>query len=585
MRAVCLAALLVAPAAMAQARTLAISYFDVHATDPELMVLKKGLADMLISDLSVVKGLTVVEREKLNSALDELKLAQSPFADPRAAVKLGKGLSATHMLTGSLTAFQGKLRISARVFDVQTSQVVQGKDVEGEVADFFALEKELVELLVAALSLQPDVKEKAALRKSQTESLPALQRYARGLDQLDRGDAAGARESFEAAQKADPQFKRVQAAIDGLKSALGSVEAKRESTRQEKLDRLSSEDPDLYEKVEALARGDDLPYGDRHLAELQVLEHLAQKGLKPWKKQHPRPRIGESTRRHFEGEKLLQLLGAFGDAPQAIRGTPVVFEYLARKYADDPTLLDRMRRDVERVRGRLEKVDFKSPVPPYQGRGDHIDRQRIHHEFITRLAASAPLPKGLTRDPLAALARVEELLAKEKARRRQEFESEFSRRYAALNAKDPKLDDELHALAVALNEEEDRLDSARKRVKLLRWLVDHPDARPHSGSKERPHYTEVSDLLQLMTRYGKDPSQWDVIPGAGEYLLKKYPDSTFLPSQLKLHLANIEERRREKPEAQKRSWAEELARSEELEAGAEVRALFQRAAEVGRKWK
>ena len=45
---------LVVLAVTAQTRTLAVSYFDVNATDPELQVLKKGLADMLISDLSVV---------------------------------------------------------------------------------------------------------------------------------------------------------------------------------------------------------------------------------------------------------------------------------------------------------------------------------------------------------------------------------------------------------------------------------------------------------------------------------------------------------------------------------------------------
>lgn len=586
MRPLVLAALLLSPAALAQpARTLAVSYFDVNATDPELLVLKKGLADMLISDLSVVKSLTIVEREKLNAALDELKLAKSPFVDQASAVKLGKGLSATHMLTGSLTAFKGKLRISARVFDVQTSAVLQGKDVEGDVGDFFALEKELVELLVAALELKPDVKEKAALRKSQTESLPALKSYAMGLDQLDRGDKQSAQESFKAAQEADPNFQRVKAALDGLKSAIGKVEAKRDLSLQEKLAKLTPDQPDLYKQCEKLSAPDDVPQFEREFVQLQVLEYVAQKGLKPSKEQHPDSKLGSSTRRHWEAEELSQTINAFGDAPQARRSVPVLWEYLVRKYSDDPTFLERCGRDIEYLRRRLSKEDFTRPVPEYQGRGDNIERQKKFHEFLNRLARAVPLPKGLSRDPLESLSRVEDLLAKEKARRKAEFESEFNRRLNALRANDEKLEAEYSKLQLAAQEHDDKADGARKRVKLIHWLVDHPDARPHSGPKHDPHYTEVWEFLQVTVRYRGDPALWEVIPGMGEYLLKKYPDAKYLTSQLKLHMQSIEEMRNDGTERAARRWAEESSRSGELQASKEVKELFARAAAVGKKMK
>ena len=578
--------LLLPCAALAQPqRTLAVSYFDVNATDPELMVLKKGLADMLISDLSVVKSVTIVEREKLNSALDELKLAKSPFVDPATAVKLGKGLSATHMLTGSLTAFKGKLRISARVFDVQSSAVLQGKDVEGDVGDFFALEKELVELLVAALELKPDVKEKAALRKSQTESLPALKSYAMGLDQLDRGDKESAQESFKAAQEADPNWQRVKAAVDSLKSAIGKAEKKREGTLLDKLGRLKGDEPDLEKTLEKLSAPNDIPYSERDLVKLQVLEYVAAKGWKPSRSISPDSRIGSSTRSHWEAQELVSLLNSFGDEPQAIRVTPVLFEYLARKYSDDATLLDRMRRDVENFRRRLEKADLKGPIPDYRGSGERIDRERAHHEFLNRLGKSVPLPKGLSRDPLESQKRVEDLLAKEKVRRKTEFESEFARRMKELKPSDEKLNEELGRLQIAAQEEDDRADGARKRVLLARWMVDHPDARPHSGTKDDPFWTEVSEFLQIIVRYRPDPSLWDVIPGAGEYLLKKYPDAKYLTSQLKLHLQSIEEGRKDGIERAAKRWAEESGRSGELQASKEVRELLKHAGDVGKKMK
>ncbi|MHB8872404.1 MAG: hypothetical protein ACYC8T_01835, partial [Myxococcaceae bacterium] len=54
------------PAAANAPRSVAISYFDVNAQSAEFEPLRKGLADMLITDLGVVKSLQIVERARLN---------------------------------------------------------------------------------------------------------------------------------------------------------------------------------------------------------------------------------------------------------------------------------------------------------------------------------------------------------------------------------------------------------------------------------------------------------------------------------------------------------------------------------------
>jgi hypothetical protein len=377
----------------------------------------------------------------------------------------------------------------------------------------------------------------------------------------------------------------VKDALDSLKSAIGKVEAKRDLSLQEKLAKLSPTQPDLYQQCEKLSRPDDLPYAERDLVQLQVLEFVALKGLKPSKEQVPESKLGSSTRRHWEAEELAQTLSAFGDAPQARRSVPVLWEHLVRKYSDDPTFLERCHRDIEYLRRRLSKEDFTKPIPEYQGRGDNVDRQKAHHAFLNRLAQSVPLPKGLSREPLESLKRVEELLAKEKVRRKQEFESEFSRRLAGLKAGDEKLYDEYSKLQLAAQEHDDRAEGARKRVKLLHWLVDHPDARPHSGPKHDPHYTEVWEFLQVTVRYRGDPTLWEVIPGMGEYLLKKYPDAKYLTSQLKLHMQSIEELRHDGTERAAKRWAEEAGRNGELQASKEVKELFAKAAAAGKKLK
>ena len=74
--------------------TVAITYFDNTGGEASMEKLKKGLADMLISDLSNVRMLKIVERDKLESILKEQKLSNTKEFDPATAAKIGKLLGA-----------------------------------------------------------------------------------------------------------------------------------------------------------------------------------------------------------------------------------------------------------------------------------------------------------------------------------------------------------------------------------------------------------------------------------------------------------------------------------------------------------
>src|SRR5215468_5379524 len=139
MRLLAALALVLAPAA-AGARTIAIAYFDNNTGNAELDPLRKGLADMLITDLGQVTSLQIVERDKLNQVLGELKLSRSRFIDPRTAQKLGKGLAAEFIMTGAYLVAGDTLRVDVRVVEVKTGRVAATDKVEGPKADFFALE-------------------------------------------------------------------------------------------------------------------------------------------------------------------------------------------------------------------------------------------------------------------------------------------------------------------------------------------------------------------------------------------------------------------------------------------------------------
>jgi TolB-like protein len=210
----CVAAL-VAPAPSAAAAgdlrkagkiRLAVLYFDNECvTDRErLDPFQKGIADTLTTDLGRIGRLQVVERERLDALLSEMKLQQSGLADPATAAKIGKILGVQALLMGSYTAIGGMIRIDARIVEVETGLVLKAEEVTGRTDDFFQLEEALVEKIAAGLDAPLTTEERALLARTGGRSFAAFLEYSRGLDAMDRGRLSEAEEAFEEALRIDP---------------------------------------------------------------------------------------------------------------------------------------------------------------------------------------------------------------------------------------------------------------------------------------------------------------------------------------------------------------------------------------------
>ena len=70
--------------------TLAILYFNNQGDKRGLDPLQKGITDMLITDLSKVPGLKVVERVRMQKMMDEMKLNMAGLTSETTAPRLGK---------------------------------------------------------------------------------------------------------------------------------------------------------------------------------------------------------------------------------------------------------------------------------------------------------------------------------------------------------------------------------------------------------------------------------------------------------------------------------------------------------------
>ena len=201
----------------ADAKRIAILYFDSGSDNAELSRLRKGLADMLISDLSKVKMLNVIERARLEELLKEQKLNNSKEFDPATASKVGKLLGVQYILTGSFFDMLGSMRIDARIIDVETGKIIKSEGIDGATNTFFDLEKKLVVKIAGGLNVDLAVeKTNIASSKETSLSYETSLLFSDGLEQMDKGETSKAIDTFKKVLQKNPDFLPAKQALNKL---------------------------------------------------------------------------------------------------------------------------------------------------------------------------------------------------------------------------------------------------------------------------------------------------------------------------------------------------------------------------------
>jgi TolB-like protein len=235
-----LALLAPSSAALAQKKiakpTVAILYFDYDGSSEEMGFLRKGLTQMLVSDLSDVTEVDIVERVRLQDALEELELNRTNKIDQSSANRIGKLLGARYLVMGGYFDIAGTLRMDARVVEVETGKVVASLGKHGKAGDFIDLERYLATELARVLrgpiatgtpnatpvqvggtgsgnpdkpAGDPGARTKPRRRKPRRpKSLDARQAaaYGRALDAVDRGDQRAAETILQDLVAKKPDF-------------------------------------------------------------------------------------------------------------------------------------------------------------------------------------------------------------------------------------------------------------------------------------------------------------------------------------------------------------------------------------------
>jgi TolB-like protein len=207
--------------------TLAVLYFDYSGKTEEMGLLRKGLAQMLISDLSDLDGVRIVERERLQDVIAELELNQTTKIDKQTAARIGKLLGAKYLVLGGYFDLMGTLRVDARVIETETGRVVRSFGAVGKPEEFLILETKLAGDLHKLLTsdaledfkARPRTRTGAATptkRRPKKLTTATAVRYGKALDAKDRGDKEEAKRELEGVLAEAPDFTIAAADLDAL---------------------------------------------------------------------------------------------------------------------------------------------------------------------------------------------------------------------------------------------------------------------------------------------------------------------------------------------------------------------------------
>lgn len=200
-----------------ESNTVAVMPFRYRGRNEDLRALGRGFAQLLVTDLAKSRQIRVLERERMQAMLDEMKLGDSGYADPTSAVRSGHLLQAARVVQGSLGEQPGdQLRVDAAVVDVATAALQPPAEATSTLDQLFDLEKQIAFGIFGNLGIQLSPAEQDAISQRPTQNLQAFLAYSRGLVAQDQGDYQAAAAAFGQAATLDPGF---HAATEGAATA------------------------------------------------------------------------------------------------------------------------------------------------------------------------------------------------------------------------------------------------------------------------------------------------------------------------------------------------------------------------------
>jgi TolB-like protein len=175
--------------------------------------LERGIAGMMISELTQNPAARVVERQEIQRLVDEQNLGAQGRVDPQTAAKIGKLVGARYMVMGTFVDFYGDFRVDVRLINTETGEVVKTESERMQRDHMFDIIRNIAARLMKDANLPALQRQASEQRMGRQVPTEALTYYSRALLYSDHGQKDKAVEMFNRAIAIFPDYAE---AKDGL---------------------------------------------------------------------------------------------------------------------------------------------------------------------------------------------------------------------------------------------------------------------------------------------------------------------------------------------------------------------------------
>jgi len=198
-------------------RVVAVLRYDNNTGDDQYEHLGRAFSSMMISDLSAIERIQLIERERLEEILAELDLQQSAYVDQESAQSVGMIIGAEYLVTGAFITVDPEIRMDTRVARVETSEIVTAAEVTGQQESLFDLQQRLADQIISGLELALTEEEKRLLAERQEsnriDDIDAMVGYSRALCLMDNGAYPEALDAIQEVERSAPGSRLVGATL------------------------------------------------------------------------------------------------------------------------------------------------------------------------------------------------------------------------------------------------------------------------------------------------------------------------------------------------------------------------------------
>ncbi|MBN1782412.1 hypothetical protein JW948_14855 [bacterium] len=188
-------------------KAVAVMPLKYMGSDDQYAPIGKGVAEMIMTDLSQVRQLDVVERIRVQALLDEMNLSQTGLMDVTSTPRMGKLLGAGKMIQGNFVVeFDRNVLMDVTYADILARSDSKPVTLKDNMEKIFELEKNLVFQVIGQMGIELTHEEKQRIEHVPTRNLQAFMAYCMGLEMEDRGNYEEASRYYQQASQMDPGY-------------------------------------------------------------------------------------------------------------------------------------------------------------------------------------------------------------------------------------------------------------------------------------------------------------------------------------------------------------------------------------------